>query len=328
MKCIIIGSASLNNYSKLFNECASSDIVIAADGGIHHLEKINFAPDLFLGDMDSVFSEKNKKHRLSFFGTVNKSFDLILGLFKKVYTKNNHNLVTDFKRKSPEEKKSLNSREKNFCPLKIKTSSLFRTTNGKEANFERSKTCNTLEDLKGRSDLTSKKSDIKLELKRSFKKKFLKELIKKRTKIITLLKEKDLTDTFFAVKKAIKLGATKINIFGGLGQRPDHSFANFCIAKYLSKKNIKHKLIDDDFEVFIIQAGETKAIQGDIGSTVSVFPFGTERCKVSYTGLKYNLEKEYLELGSPIGISNEITAKECKVSVLEGCALVFLYYNF
>jgi|GEM_PF-4823662 len=328
MKCTIVGSASLNDYSKLLSECIKSDFVIAADGGINHLERINFAPDLFLGDMDSSIFKKNKKRVLPFFNTVNKYFDLILGLFKKVYTKNNHNLVTDFKRKSPEEKRFLNSREKNFCPLKIKTSSLFYVTNGKEANFEKSKTCNTLEGLKGRTDLTSKKSDIKLELKRSFKKKFLKELIKKRTKIITLPKEKDLTDTFFAVKKATKLGATEINIFGGLGQRPDHSFANFCIAKYLSKKNIKHKLIADDFEVFIIQAGETKAIQGDIGNTVSVFPFGIERCKVSYTGLKYNLEEEYLESNSPIGISNEITAKKCKVSVLEGCALVFLYYNF
>lgn len=315
MKCTIVGSSPLNNYSKLFSECINSDFVIAADGGINHLEKINFAPDLFLGDMDSVFLKKDKKHLWPFFGKVNKSFDLILGLFKKIYIKNNHNLIKGLERNFFGEKRLLNNRGKNFYSSKC------GITNGKKVIFEKLKTFAL---PKGNIN----KSDVIAGLKQNFKKKFFKELVKKRTKIITLPKEKDLTDTFFAVKKATKLGATEINIFGGLGQRPDHSFANFCIAKYLSKKNIKHKLIADDFEVFIIQAGETKAIQGDIGSTVSVFPFGTERCKVSYTGLKYNLEEEHLELNSPIGISNEITTKECKVSVLEGCALVFLYYNF
>lgn len=316
MKCTIVGSSPLNNYSKLFSECINSDFVIAADGGINHLEKINFAPDLFLGDMDSVFLKKDKKHLWPFFDTVNEFFCMLLGISKKIDNEREEYYL-----------KKLEPEKNNFFNSKNKTSLLSYINTGHESVFKKSKTCNTLEDLKGRSDLTSKKSDIKLELKRSFKKKFLKELIKKRTKIIPLLKEKDLTDTFFAVKKATKLGATEINIFGGLGQRIDHSFANFCIAKYLSERNIEHKLIADDFEVFIIKAGETKAIQGDIGSTVSVFPFGVERCKVSYTGLKYNLEEKYLESDYPIGISNEITAKECKVSVLEGCALVFLYYN-
>lgn len=304
MKCTIVGSASLNNYSKLLNECINSDFVIAADGGINHLEKINFAPDLFLGDMDSVFSEKNKKRLLPFFNTINKSFVRIVGTFKKVDSKKGERYLKN-----------------EVHPLN------FINAVHKEI-FEKSKTCNFSKAPKVNVSAVLDESKISREIKSSLKKKFLKELIKKRTKIITLPKEKDLTDTFFAVKEAIKLDATEINIFGGLGQKLDHSFANFCIAKYLSERNINHKLIADNFEVFIIKAGETTLISGNIGDTVSVFPFGIERCKVSYTGLKYNLEEEYLGLDSPIGISNEIIAKWCKVSVLEGYALIFSYYNF
>ena len=146
-------------------------------------------------------------------------------------------------------------------------------------------------------------------------------------KIIILPKEKDFTDTFFAVKESIKLGATEINIFGGLEQRLDHSFANFCVAKYLSEQNIKHRLIADTFEVFIIKSGKNEIIKNSAGKTVSVFPFGTEKCKVNYEGFKYDLKEDYLYANFPLGISNKIISDICEISVLEGYALVFRYYS-
>lgn len=209
MKCTIVGSAKFNNYRSFSDICKKSDLIIAADGGITHLKKINSTAHLLVGDMDSVSSDYIPK-----FGT----------------------------------------------------------------------------------------------------------------KIITLPKDKDFTDLLYAVKKGIELNADKFSIFGALGDRLDHSYANFCVAKYLSENNIEHELIADDFKVFVIKQRNIKVIERMEGKLASVFPFGVESCKLNYTGFRYNLKDDYLISSFPKGISNVIEDSLCTIEVLEGYALVFLYY--
>ncbi len=52
-RCCIFGSAPINNYAWI-GRLPDSDIVIAADGGLHHLNQLNRKPDYFVGDMDSL----------------------------------------------------------------------------------------------------------------------------------------------------------------------------------------------------------------------------------------------------------------------------------
>ena len=88
--------------------------------------------------------------------------------------------------------------------------------------------------------------------------------------------EKDFTDLFCAVKKGIELNANNFKIFGALGERLDHSYANLCVAKYLSENNIEHELITDDFKIFVIKQGNNKVIENMKGSLVSIFSFGVD----------------------------------------------------
>lgn len=148
----------------------------------------------------------------------------------------------------------------------------------------------------------------------------------KLTKIIKLPKRKDYTDVFCAVKEGVKLNATNFKIFGALGGRLDHSYANFCIAKYLSKKNFAHKLISDDCEAFALKKGQTEIIKDMKDHLISVFPLGVNKCKLTYFGLKYKLNEGYLYAELPTGISNVIEKDVCSIKILEGYALVFLYY--
>jgi thiamine pyrophosphokinase len=50
-KCIIIGAGS---FSPDFKEPTEGDIIIAADGGLLHLQQLGLKPDILIGDFDSL----------------------------------------------------------------------------------------------------------------------------------------------------------------------------------------------------------------------------------------------------------------------------------
>jgi thiamine pyrophosphokinase len=60
------------------------------------------------------------------------------------------------------------------------------------------------------------------------------------------------------------------------------------------------------------------------GRTVSVFPFGTDHCVVTYHGLQYPMNHGILSSGMPLGVSNVVLSPEASILVESGTALVFL----
>lgn len=146
------------------------------------------------------------------------------------------------------------------------------------------------------------------------------EYIKKlNTKIIYYPKEKDFTDTELAVEYALSLGVKKAIIVAGIGTRPDHSLANiFLLVKYL-KKGLELKIVDKDFEIFLIK-GE-KEIEGEKGDLLSLIPV-TEFVEDIYTeGLYYPLKGETLGFGTSRGISNVFLDNKSKISLKKGILL-------
>ncbi|MCL2522659.1 MAG: thiamine diphosphokinase [Erysipelotrichales bacterium] len=137
-------------------------------------------------------------------------------------------------------------------------------------------------------------------------------------KKITFPAEKDETDTFIAVKEALKLGFKEIIILGGLGGRFDHSYANILILEFLRKQNIKAKLIDEKNEVFIV-SGEIKLLKTK--KYLSVFSF-SDNSMISAKGVKYPLDNTFLAKENPIGISNEIIEAEAIINVHKGVVLI------
>lgn len=137
---------------------------------------------------------------------------------------------------------------------------------------------------------------------------------------------KDETDTFYAVKEGIKRGCKSFVIFGGLGGRFDHTFANLCILEYLSDKGYSHLLMNKDNKVFIMGEGRT-IIHGIKGENVSVFPFGTNCCTISYDGLMYNMNKQILYSNisiGPMGVSNSFLGNKATITVHSGKALIVM----
>jgi len=138
--------------------------------------------------------------------------------------------------------------------------------------------------------------------------------------VIRLSAEKDETDTQYAVEEALRRGYRSFLILGGLGGRLDHTLANIATLEYLKDQNADGLLADDRHRVRIGR-NETVLFDGFEGAALSIFPQGGGACVVSGTGVRYKLEHLRLSSGFPLGVSNHITAPQCRVTVEEGTAL-------
>jgi thiamine pyrophosphokinase len=141
-------------------------------------------------------------------------------------------------------------------------------------------------------------------------------------RIITLPKEKDITDTAAAVDYALEAGFDEFHIFGGTGGRLDHTLANIALAANLGKKRCY--LYGDGVIITSVTDGKITFLSHDIGKTVSVFSFSEKSEGVTLGGLRYPLENAVLYNNFPLGVSNEIAVKEVTIEVKSGTLIVIL----
>lgn len=133
--------------------------------------------------------------------------------------------------------------------------------------------------------------------------------------------EKDDTDMMLAIKTGLDLGYKTFLIYGGLGGRLDHTYANIQILVYLSVKGARGYLLDGDRIVTAI-TNEQLLFSTEKKGVISVFSAGDIAKGVSLKGLKYQLENAVLTKDMPLGISNEFIESESCISVEEGTLIV------
>lgn len=228
-KCYLVGAGDF--YGSIYP--CEEDLVIAADGGLAHLEKLGIKPDVIVGDFDSV-----------------DSLDRLAPYI------------------SPEE-------------------------------LTRVKNCEEL-------GLTSSFSG-------------------KTVEIVRHPIMKDETDLCLAYQIGASKGYTDFDIYGGVGGREDHTFANYCLL--LEAKNDKNDvaLVGNGVKTFVVK-NEKKQIFGAEGSTVSVFAFGERAEGVSIRGLKYEAEEITLLPEIPLGVSNSfLSSCEGEIEVKKGALLIINY---
>ncbi len=139
--------------------------------------------------------------------------------------------------------------------------------------------------------------------------------------VVRLPVEKDVTDTFAAVDIALKKGFTEIHIYGGMGGRPDHSFANYALVAGLAQKGIAAYLFGESYKITAVCNGSL-FLAGEIGDTVSVFSFSEKSQGVTLKGLKYPLENAELSYTFPLGVSNSLSGAPAEITVEKGTLLV------
>lgn len=134
--------------------------------------------------------------------------------------------------------------------------------------------------------------------------------------------EKDDTDTMLALRLGLERGYDTFVLYGCLGGRLDHAYANFQALSFLAESRARGYLLGAEGEVItVVQDGELwfpSACRG----MISVFCPGGRAEGVYERGLKYSLEDAVVTSGYPIGVSNEFTGEPARIVVRDGQLLV------
>ena len=138
---------------------------------------------------------------------------------------------------------------------------------------------------------------------------------------VILPTDKDVTDTWAAIRLGMERGYKRFFLYGCTGGRFDHTLANVQTVADLASRGMECRLY-----------GETQVITGISGGTVhfdaacrgyvSVFSH-TDRCVgVTIRGMKYALENAELTNLFPLGVSNEFTGQPSSVTIGSGTAIL------
>lgn len=133
--------------------------------------------------------------------------------------------------------------------------------------------------------------------------------------------EKDETDMHLAYLEGARRGYSDFAIYGGVGGRPDHTFANYCLLAYIQKHGGRAKLYDKTSVAYALTDG-CVSLAASSDKTVSVFAFGGDARGVSIRGLYYTLENGTLTPDFPLGVSNHTVGKPFEIEVSDGTLLI------
>lgn len=134
--------------------------------------------------------------------------------------------------------------------------------------------------------------------------------------------EKDDTDTMLAVKAALEKGAEEIFIYGALGGRLDHTFANIQTLQFIANHGARGILIGGN-DMFTMQTGPSCVrYERHEGYYFSVFSYSEKCTGVNITGTEYTLTEGVLANDFPLGVSNHITEEYAEISLQNGVLVI------
>ena len=133
--------------------------------------------------------------------------------------------------------------------------------------------------------------------------------------------EKDDTDTMLAIKTGLARGYRQFVLYGCLGGRLDHTYANLQALSYLADHDSSGWLLGQGMAATVIRNSRLDFAPGHQG-TISVFCPNGEARGVDLTGLYYPLQNAVLASSFPLGVSNQFTETAASVAVKEGSLLV------
>lgn len=132
---------------------------------------------------------------------------------------------------------------------------------------------------------------------------------------------KDKMDGHLAVLAAKERGATVADFLCAAGGKFGAVFAVPHILLAAERRGLRSSLITDWGSMFVVEAG-SRAVQGSVGDSVSVFPLDGTATGVTLDGMAYPLTNATLEPGDTLGFHNELVSGEATVRVGQGTLLV------
>ena len=144
---------------------------------------------------------------------------------------------------------------------------------------------------------------------------------------IVLPCEKDDTDTFFAVKEALRRGYEDFLLIGVIGLRLDHTLGNVSILLYLDSLGKTGRIIDDFSEMEIVS--DHAASIPDRYAFFSLLNISGRAKGITIENAKYPLSGAEIQCEYQYGVSNEVLpGKTAKVSVTDGKLLLIKVFRY
>ena len=138
---------------------------------------------------------------------------------------------------------------------------------------------------------------------------------------IVLPREKDDTDTMYAVKEGLRRGYKDFLLIGCSGKRLDHTLANLAILLYLDTRGIPAKMLDDYSEMEIVSGREVEV--PDTFSYFSLVNISGLARGVTITGAKFPLRDAEITCDYAFAVSNEVLpGNKARISLREGRLLL------
>ena len=110
---------------------------------------------------------------------------------------------------------------------------------------------------------------------------------------------------------------TDLVLFGGIGDRFDHTLANAHYLLSLLKKGVRARLVDDKNCVEVIDRQLT--LHGKVGDLVSTLPLSMEVTGITLKGFSYPLTDATLTLdGDYIAVSNVLAEETATIDIKSG----------
>ena len=135
--------------------------------------------------------------------------------------------------------------------------------------------------------------------------------------------KKDETDTHLAYLEGVRRGYTDFCIYGGVGGREDHTFANYSLLLYAKNRGHNATLVGNRCKVFVIK-NEHVTLSGRVGATISVFAFGGVAEGVCVSGATYEAKDISISPEFALGVSNSFLCGPVRLSVRSGALLVMV----
>ena len=134
--------------------------------------------------------------------------------------------------------------------------------------------------------------------------------------------EKDFSDVHTAVEYALSQGIREFYLVGCSGGRVDHYLANIALLERICCAGRDAILLDTQNAVRFLSPGTYSLPKNPKYQYLSLLALDEKVTGVTFSGLKYPLENAVLKRAMPIGISNEWTSNEAKISIAQGRALL------
>lgn len=156
------------------------------------------------------------------------------------------------------------------------------------------------------------------------------ETIPKNVEIKVFSEYKDETDIMLALNEGMSLNFNNFVIYGGLGGRIDHQYANIQLLKYTLENNAFCNIIDQNNILFMVSANfnnNVKLLSEKYNKyNISIFSY-TDYSILSTKNLFYELDDTKILNNFPIGISNKIkniNKENFEITIKLGIALIIL----